>query len=722
MPPALNVDDYLFSLGGGTLLKTTRNGATTKWGIDPPTTAPTLALGTQLTSEIDDMNDNGAGDTPAARWTATTGMTDTTETTIKTEGNASLKLHVVKDTTASATASKVFDATVFSDLVTPSGDEDYISFRVALSHPSNIDSLQISFSLGDTNFSELYAAGLVPLSIKERIVGIGSDPRYAYDVLQSALNSRSKWSLDEFLKADLSSIGKQNVRGNLEILSNMAVDTLPDKANVWKHVYIPKKLFTYQGSGTYDWSDIKAVRITMITNGGGEMAAYIDDLKLLGGYGLQGNYSYAVTFQNSATGNRSNASPTVEIKGALRQPITLSDIPVSTDGQVDRREVWRTFGDGTLYFRCAVIEDNTTTTFTDTVADTSTLDTKEGAIFLEDEILPTDNTVPYSGFDDACYLAGTTFFLARDSMGAYAGRLYYSPPGRAESVRGYILVTNGDDPCQRVINFAGVVYVITKGGVFLIQGTEEPFKARRVAGCPGTSKPWTVSVGNYGVFYEATGGGICWFRGQSAEIIGYETVGRLFNGESVENLVSFMASDAVYAGNEEYFITDGYQTLVYNAQQKKWRDLGIGLDSLCYDPVTNTLVGTLNEKLCEIEKVGETQDNLSPISFDVQTHGTRMHETKNATLRVVQVDANPNGQTIQVVVNIDGVDNDLGGFTGSSRGVATLPLDKQGRVISTRLAASLTAPVEIFGVVYDIHMPITGFPSKEKGLLYGSDD
>lgn len=83
-------------------------------------------------------------------------------------------------------------------------------------------------------------------------------------------------------------------------------------------------------------------------------------------------FSYKVTFVNKQ-GHESNAGPQsadLTLTGA-RAAITLTNIPVSADTQVIARKIYRTVADGSLWIYVDRIEDNTTTTYSDTLADTS---------------------------------------------------------------------------------------------------------------------------------------------------------------------------------------------------------------------------------------------------------------------------------------------------------------------------------------------------------------
>jgi hypothetical protein len=81
-------------------------------------------------------------------------------------------------------------------------------------------------------------------------------------------------------------------------------------------------------------------------------------------------FSYKVTFVNKQ-GFESNAGPknTDLTLTAGRDTITITNIPVSADNQVIARKLYRTVAGGSLWIFVDRIEDNTTTTYTDAIAD-----------------------------------------------------------------------------------------------------------------------------------------------------------------------------------------------------------------------------------------------------------------------------------------------------------------------------------------------------------------
>jgi len=88
---------------------------------------------------------------------------------------------------------------------------------------------------------------------------------------------------------------------------------------------------------------------------------------------LNGNYYYRVSFV-SDRGQTEGGIPSAVVAPATQQ-VDLSAIPTSSDTSVNSRKIYRTLAGGTqyagLYYLVTTIADNTTTTYTDNVADGS---------------------------------------------------------------------------------------------------------------------------------------------------------------------------------------------------------------------------------------------------------------------------------------------------------------------------------------------------------------
>jgi hypothetical protein len=140
---------------------------------------------------------------------------------------------------------------------------------------------------------------------------------------------------------------------------------------------------------------------------------------------LTGAYTYKVVYV-SKYGQLSNAGPaSVSVTAASNASIELSRIPVSPDTQVTTRRIYRTVGNGSVWLFLDEILDNTSTTYSDTVADGS----------LSNETAPQagdysdDNSVPPNC--GIVYAWKKTILMAGDPQNPYT--LYYSEDAESES-------------------------------------------------------------------------------------------------------------------------------------------------------------------------------------------------------------------------------------------------------------------------------------------------
>lgn len=78
-------------------------------------------------------------------------------------------------------------------------------------------------------------------------------------------------------------------------------------------------------------------------------------------------YGYKVTYVTAFGETDTNTADTVTT--TTSGSVNLTDIPVSDDGNVTSRKIYRTVGGGATYLLLTTIEDNSTTTYTDTTAD-----------------------------------------------------------------------------------------------------------------------------------------------------------------------------------------------------------------------------------------------------------------------------------------------------------------------------------------------------------------
>jgi len=81
------------------------------------------------------------------------------------------------------------------------------------------------------------------------------------------------------------------------------------------------------------------------------------------------NYGYKVTYVTAF--GETDASAAATVTTTTTGSVNLTAIPVSTNGNVSSRKIYRTIGGGAAYLLLATLSDNVTTTYTDTTADAS---------------------------------------------------------------------------------------------------------------------------------------------------------------------------------------------------------------------------------------------------------------------------------------------------------------------------------------------------------------
>jgi hypothetical protein len=141
-------------------------------------------------------------------------------------------------------------------------------------------------------------------------------------------------------------------------------------------------------------------------------------------------WKYRVTFLTKY-GLESNAGPAFELDnrsgGQTYAQSDITGIPTSADGQVIARRLYRTIGQGGNFLRLAQINDNITTTYTDTTADGS-LGTATPPI-LGSTLIGKDTAIPPQAGIVAVWKK--TVFLAGDPLNPTT--LYYSQDAAGES-------------------------------------------------------------------------------------------------------------------------------------------------------------------------------------------------------------------------------------------------------------------------------------------------
>ena len=448
-------------------------------------------------------------------------------------------------------------------------------------------------------------------------------------------------------------------------------------------------LFITGGGQAIKLDDGGSVTTWGITNPGGPPS--LAETSAGTGALANGVYKYKVVFRNGTTGSRSNAQ---DIDAAITiasgpSSVALTNIPVSSDGQVTEREIYRTTVGGALYFLAITISDNSTTSTTDNVADADLLSFQ----------LQTDNTPPYDTCAEA-WFHDSVMWMTRDSQPGAAGRAYYSPVGRPESLLGFVEVSNTDDPCQVGFSFAESNWVMTQKNIYRITGDAEPFIPRKVYQCPGTIYPSTVVVTPFGVVYQAFDG-IRIFDGNTSTLIGFEAIGPIFRGQTLENLGPFIGVVATYT-KEEYLISDGTTTLAINLRLGTWRDLGVGCSALYAEADTPNLIASFNFGVYALEDYSTVLDGTDALDIEWELGAQLSDISQRTIIQRVYIDIDTNGELMTPTLILDDATVDLPTFIANGRQLIEYSVNRTCRLVGLRVTGQVSNIINLYAVEMDL--------------------
>ena len=412
---------------------------------------------------------------------------------------------------------------------------------------------------------------------------------------------------------------------------------------------------------------------------------------------LTGTYQYKVTFTNTTTGTRSNGNPTAASVTVTSQQVNLSAIPVSSDAQVDAREIWRTSGGGATFFLLTTIADNSTTTLTDNTVDDDLTGTE----------LPTDNDPPLDTYEDCTGPHGGRMWWARLDIDGFRGRIAHSPLGRAEAVEAFLDVTDDDDPTQRNVSWNGHLYTFTQDHIYEILGSglDGVFSPRLVQNAPGTSAPESIATADNGIYYAAKDG-IRAFDGTQSQLVGFEALARILQGEATDAITTAFEGVVAAYGNNEYMISDGTNAVAYDPKAGRWRDMGLGLNAVFYEKATRQMQATFASKVQILENEGSLDDDGTAIPFELETPEITSGSADKATLKRIVIDMNPNDQSLTPVLSLDDTETTLDNLTGpAGRTQFEIPVGKDAKRASLRLTGSLSKRIEISSILFDSYIP-----------------
>lgn len=522
-PPHFGSNAYLFAIGGGKAIKVDESGNATNWGIAAPADGAAAALSTGINSVT--INN----------WTTTAGLTALYKATLNTDTTEFIISPSSVNVSIPKGANGGFKETVSVNL-NPSGatDDDTINFFVMIDNPSYVKSIVLDFKIGAGNYTNFYTITIPISAITGNNSQLGTQSVGNLDGITSSLTaglqavpsvvgnnqletefgtSLTNWSATRggtnagnATAQFKPSLGAQHILQNI----NTVIQAGP---YTWWNVRVPRRAFIQHRGTANNWANITGYRLRVYNNHStNPVNLWFNGLTFSGGTGMLGDYQWIYTFKNSTTGSYSQQNPTpVLLSSVSRVPVSLSSLPTSSaDAQVDTLTLWRTMGNGGVYYKLIDIPlSGFAGTFLDVASDffgfgpdpSKQPNWANGTTYGTNSlILPTsgndgkyvfaattggtsaggapawpqnvgstvaDNTVvwqnvgslltlgiePYFGVNilpattvTQCAFWRGTMFLCGDTASGAKGRVYYSAPGYAEGVAGYTDITNDDDP------------------------------------------------------------------------------------------------------------------------------------------------------------------------------------------------------------------------------------------------------------------------------------
>lgn len=473
-------------------------------GMDAPAVPPLSAtLFADRSVLIDAFND-------AAPWTVippeNLQTAPTTDSVIKQSGGAALTFTILKAGLGAITKAQ----TINLDTI-PFGDDsvkvdDYIHLWIRVDRPEWLEYIQMDFDLQGTDFAENY---------------------YSVRIASLARLNQGR--------------------------------------DVWTRLQVRKSEFARFGDTEgLDWASVRGVRLSFLVanaqemDENGELTIHLDDLKLRGGTGIEGEMTYTITYRDSTTGGRGN--PPFESGGEVayttplmvdRRSVVLNLTNVAEggaahpgQGKIDTIQIWRRGG----AFSSAILVDeipDTQTEYTDNIADSTLVTAGFETLEVDNHMPPAaERTRILFGPDAAGYL-----FMLIDGH-----RLYFSKPFEADEFRAenwpeeqYMLISDGSQRAVGGICTDTETYVGTESQTYQIIGQgSETFLPTAIPNSHEWVGRWAVTAGDGSVFFVANDG-IYEMRGlQQTKIT--EAIDPFFRGTAVSGQAGLSRSPAVRAG------------------------------------------------------------------------------------------------------------------------------------------------------------------------------
>lgn len=310
-----------------------------------------------------------------------------------------------------------------------------------------------------------------------------------------------------------------------------------------------------------------------------------------------------------------------------------------------------------------------------------------------------DNVVPFATIADAVGPYQGSMVWTRDS--AQPGRVYFSPPGRAEGIGAFVDVSTANDPVQKAVIFQNSLWVVTARRIIRLNGQYPAFTPVVCYVEGGTQFPFTVFATEQDVFYRSTEG-IRAFNWGADRLYAFEAIAPIQRGQTVEDVPPFYPTVAGVGRDEIYFSDQTSLTLALNHVRPFWRTFDLPITAITYEDETGEVIASYggNVYLFEHQSFGGT-----PIAFDfeVQTPSVELSNAMQNLSQRVYLDINTANQIVTPSLLVDGGTFALPAVTTNGRATIEIPYQAPGHVFGVLLQAQpQTGIIEVFRVAVDI--------------------
>ena len=352
--------------------------------------------------------------------------------------------------------------------------------------------------------------------------------------------------------------------------------------------------------------------------------------------------------------------------------------------------------------------------------------------FLDsNQVLNFDNQYPLSTYNDAVGPYQGTMFWCRDSTPGNKGKVYFSPPGKPESVLGFVQVSSDDEPTQKLVIWDERLWVITTRRVYPIIPLPQPDSSvvwsagPPVQGARGTSQPFSVVSTTRGIVYQASDGIRLMNNGDNG-LVAFDPVAPLFRGQSAETLFPFVATVAAETRGEilfsnalgvTHFPNIGIYSLglIIGQETPAWRQIALEFFALYYDQPGDTIYASISfgaavPAVYAFEASNVFQDGENAVKIDWQTPSVLTDAGQFGLIKRIYLDINCNGNALTPKLYLDETQTaiSLPDIINTQRGIIEIDFQRSSKFFGFEITGPTTSRVELFEVSAEIAVSSLG--------------